>query len=233
MLRAAKIGTSWLQSDFHWYLLGYFHGAWIYCPKKWHNGDREKGGRFWSIIHDKVPILTYSNWWIGLWSSGGFCLCKIGNFYGKKRPIRGTTCRDVCMREIVISIGTLPKVSTWWNNMWKNEKYDGYIDEWPCVFREASNINDKMAVQIKVNKMKGTSPVIQLTTYSPYEWISKLLLMATKGRIEAWIKEKQALGMKEERGTKSTYQEFWWAEIIVNSFCGGGTWWRRIPDWKG
>jgi hypothetical protein len=68
-----------------------------------------------------------------------------------------------------------------------NEQYDGYHRD-GCVWREDIDIFDKMAVQIKYANQVQVS--YSLTTYSPYEGY-RIAFNGTKGRLEAWIKEKQ------------------------------------------
>ena len=68
-----------------------------------------------------------------------------------------------------------------------NEKHDGYMRD-GCVWKEDIDIFDKMAVQIKyANKVQVS---YSLTTYSPYEGY-RIAFNGTKGRLEAWIKERQ------------------------------------------
>jgi predicted dehydrogenase len=68
-----------------------------------------------------------------------------------------------------------------------NEQHDGYHRD-GCVWREDIDIFDKMAVQIKYASKVQVS--YSLTTYSPYEGY-RIAFNGTKGRLEAWIKEKQ------------------------------------------
>jgi predicted dehydrogenase len=69
----------------------------------------------------------------------------------------------------------------------ENEKYDGYTRD-GCVWKEDIDIFDKMAVQIRyANKVQVS---YSLTTYSPYEGY-RIAFNGTKGRLEAWIKERQ------------------------------------------
>ena len=56
------------------------------------------------------------------------------------------------------------------------------------MFRDDVDIYDKMAVQIKYKNKVQVS--YSLTTYSPYEGY-RIAFNGTKGRLEAWIKERQ------------------------------------------
>jgi len=68
-----------------------------------------------------------------------------------------------------------------------NESHDHYYRD-GCVFREDINIFDKMAAIIRyANKVQVS---YSLTTYSPYEGY-RIAFNGTKGRLEAWIRERQ------------------------------------------
>ena len=68
-----------------------------------------------------------------------------------------------------------------------NENHDQYYRD-GCVFREDINIFDKMAATIRyANKVQVS---YSLTTYSPYEGY-RIAFNGTKGRLEAWIRERQ------------------------------------------
>jgi hypothetical protein len=69
----------------------------------------------------------------------------------------------------------------------ENEKYDGYHRD-GCVWREDIDIYDKMAVQVKYANNVQVS--YSLTTYSPFEGY-RISFNGTKGKMEAWIKERQ------------------------------------------
>jgi hypothetical protein len=71
----------------------------------------------------------------------------------------------------------------------ENEKYDGYLRD-GCVFRNDINIFDKMAATIKYANDVQVS--YSLTAYSPYEGY-RIAFNGTKGRIDAWIQESQAV----------------------------------------
>ena len=68
-----------------------------------------------------------------------------------------------------------------------NESFDGYLRD-GCVFKEDIDIFDKMAVQMKyANKVQVS---YSLTAYSPYEGY-RISFNGTKGKLDAWIKERQ------------------------------------------
>jgi hypothetical protein len=68
-----------------------------------------------------------------------------------------------------------------------NEQYDGYMRD-GCVFKEDIDIFDKMAVQIMYSNNVQVS--YSLTAYAPYEGY-RISFNGTKGKLDAWIKEKE------------------------------------------
>jgi hypothetical protein len=98
-----------------------------------------------------------------------------------------------------------------------NEKYDGYFRD-GCLWRNEINIFDKMAVQIKyANKVQVS---YSLTTYSPYEGY-RIAFNGTKGRLEAWIQERQPWPKKDYDEIRLT-NNFGESELIKISHAGGG-----------
>jgi predicted dehydrogenase len=75
-----------------------------------------------------------------------------------------------------------------------NEHHDGYLRD-GCVFREEIDIFDKMAVQVRY--ASGVQVSYSLTTYSPYEGY-RIAFNGTKGRMEAWIHERQPWPMESD-----------------------------------
>ena len=68
-----------------------------------------------------------------------------------------------------------------------NEHHDGYLRD-GCVWSEEIDIYDKMAAQIRY--ANGVQVSYSCTTYSPYEGY-RIAFNGTKGRLEAWVKERQ------------------------------------------
>lgn len=209
ILRSGEIGTL-TSVDFHWYL-DTSHGADYF--RRWH-GYKEKGGTL--LVHKSTHHFDLLNWWIDSDPEEVFAYGKL-EFYGKNGPFRGTTCRE-CVHA--------PKCDFHWDitkseHLMKlyveNEKYDGYHRD-GCVFREDINIYDKMAVQIKYKNEVQVS--YSLTTYSPYEGY-RIAFNGTKGRVEAWIKERQPWEEKDEDEIHLT-KNFGEREIITIPHGGGG-----------
>ena len=98
-----------------------------------------------------------------------------------------------------------------------HEKYDGYLRD-GCVWREDINIYDKMAVQVKYANDVQLS--YSLTTYSPYEGY-RIAFNGTKGRIEAWIHERQPWH-KENYDEIRVTDCFGETELIKVPHGGGG-----------
>lgn len=100
-----------------------------------------------------------------------------------------------------------------------NEKHDGYLRD-GCVWREEIDIFDKMAVQIRYANNVQVS--YSLTTYSPYEGY-RIAFNGTKGRLDAWIKERQPW-KEEEFDEIHVTKNFGQREIIKisNSEAGHG-----------
>ncbi|HSJ67505.1 MAG TPA: Gfo/Idh/MocA family oxidoreductase [Anditalea sp.] len=179
MLRAGEIGEL-TSVDFHWYL-DTSHGADYF--RRWH-GFKEKGGTL--LVHKSTHHFDLLNWWINSDPQEVFAYGDL-ELYGKNGPFRHTHCRpcphkdkcdfywDITKREHLVDLYV------------DNEEHDGYLRD-GCVYREDIDIYDKMAVQIKY--MNNVQVSYSLTTYSPYEGY-RIAFNGTKGRMEAWIKEKQ------------------------------------------
>jgi predicted dehydrogenase len=86
------------------------------------------------------------------------------------------------------------------------------------VFREDIDIYDKMAVQIKYANNVHVS--YSLTTYSPYEGY-RIAFNGTKGRLEAWIQERQPWERKDHDELRLT-DNFGETQIIEVPKGGGG-----------
>jgi hypothetical protein len=74
-----------------------------------------------------------------------------------------------------------------------NEQHDGYLRD-GCVFKDDIDIYDKMGAQIRY--ANGVQVSYSLTTYSPYEGY-RLAFNGTKGRLETWVQERQAVDQRD------------------------------------
>ncbi|HEX7905501.1 MAG TPA: Gfo/Idh/MocA family oxidoreductase [Chitinophagaceae bacterium] len=179
LLRSGVIGTV-TSADFHWYL-DVYHGADYF--RRWHR-LREKSGSL--LVHKASHHFDLLNWWLQSEPEEVFAYGAL-EFYGKNNSFRSTHCRPCPHKgqcQFYWDINKNPELVKLYVD---NEKHDGYHRD-GCVWKEDINIFDKMAVQIKYAGKVQVS--YSLTAYSPYEGY-RIAFNGTKGRIEAWIKEKQ------------------------------------------
>lgn len=179
LLIAGEIGTV-TSADFHWYLDTY-HGADYF--RRWHR-LRSKSGTL--LLHKATHHFDLLNWWL---DSDPAEVFGYGNleFYGKNHEFRHTGCRGCPHKDKCQFFWDITKNEKLVQLYVANEQYDGYLRD-GCVWREDIDIFDKMAVQIKYANNVQVS--YSLTTYSPYEGY-RIAFNGTKGRLEAWIKERQ------------------------------------------
>ncbi|MDL2241864.1 Gfo/Idh/MocA family oxidoreductase [Bacteroidales bacterium OttesenSCG-928-L03] len=179
LLRSGEIGDI-VSVDFNWYL-DVYHGADYF--RRWH-GFREHSGSL--LVHKSTHHFDLLNWWLGSEPEEVFAYGAL-EFYGKNGTMRGENCRKCSHKEECQFFYDLTKSARLMEIYAENEKYDGYYRD-GCVFREDIDIFDKMAVQIRyMNKVQVS---YSLTTYSPYEGY-RIAFNGTKGRLEAWVKERQ------------------------------------------
>lgn len=179
LLRAGEIGEI-TSVDFNWYL-DVYHGADYF--RRWH-GYRKHSGSL--LVHKSTHHFDLLNWWLGSEPDEIFAQGAL-EFYGKNGKFRGTNCR-LCNHKTECNFyRDITKEKRLMELYAENEKYDGYFRD-GCVFREDIDIFDKMSVQIRY--MNNVSVNYSLTTYSPYEGY-RIAFNGTKGRIDAWIKERQ------------------------------------------
>jgi predicted dehydrogenase len=166
--------------DFNWYL-NTEHGP--RYMRRWH-GLRENSGTL--LVHKSTHHFDLLNWWLDSDPEEVFAFGDL-TFFGENNAFRSKKCRGCPHKE---------KCELYWDITGnehliklyvENEQYDGYIRD-ACVWREEIDIFDKMSVLIKY--ANGVQVNYSLTTYSPYEGY-RLAFNGTKGRLEAWIHEKQ------------------------------------------
>ncbi|MCC2545610.1 Gfo/Idh/MocA family oxidoreductase [Hymenobacter sp. BT175] len=185
LLRSGVIGTV-TSADFHWYL-DVHHGADYF--RRWHR-RRENSGTL--LVHKASHHFDLLNWWLDsdpeeVYGNGQL------NFYGKNNPFRHTHCRPCPHKDKCQFYWDITKDERLTKIYVDNEKHDGYYRD-GCVWREDVDIFDKMAVQIKYANDVQVS--YSLTTYSPYEGY-RISFNGTKGKIDAWIHEKQTWEMEK------------------------------------
>ena len=208
ILRNGEIGDV-TSVDFHWYL-DTSHGSDYF--RRWH-GFKEKGGTL--LVHKSTHHFDLLNWWLDSDPEEVFAYGD-QEFYGKNGPFRHTNCRPCPHKGKCDFYWDITKSQHMVDLYVNNEHHDGYLRD-GCVFREDLDIYDKMAVQIRY--MNGVQVSYSLTSYSPYEGY-RIAFNGTKGRVEAWIKEKQPWEEEDVDELRLT-KNFGETEII------------RIPHGKG
>ena len=179
LLRNGAIGTI-TSADFHWYL-DVYHGADYF--RRWHRLRKHSGSL---LVHKSSHHFDLLNWWLESDPKEVYAYGELEH-YGKNNSFRHTHCRPCPYKQQCKFYWDINKDQRLVDIYVKNEKYDGYLRD-GCVWKEDIDIFDKMAVQIKyANKVQVS---YSLTTYSPYEGY-RIAFNGTKGRLEAWIKEKQ------------------------------------------
>ncbi|MBI3110379.1 MAG: Gfo/Idh/MocA family oxidoreductase [Ignavibacteriales bacterium] len=172
--------------DFHWYL-DVYHGADYF--RRWHR-LREQSGSL--LVHKATHHFDLLNWWI---DSDPQDVHAFGDleFYGRNNEFRHTHCRPCPLKDRCKFYWDMTKNTHLMNLYASNEKYDGYVRD-GCVWREDIDIFDKMAVQIKYANNVQVS--YSLTAYSPYEGY-RIAFNGTRGRLEAWVQERQPWPMQD------------------------------------
>jgi predicted dehydrogenase len=196
--------------DFHWYL-DVYHGAAYF--RRWHR-LREKSGTL--LVHKATHHYDLLNWWL---DSEPKEVVAYGDleFYGKNNSFRSTHCRSCQFQQTCQFYWDITTNKKYMDLYVANEKYDGYLRD-GCVWKEDINIYDKMAVQIKYANNVQVS--YSLTTYSPYEGY-RIAFNGTKGRLEAWIQERQPWQKKDYDELRLT-TNFGKTELIKIARGGGG-----------
>jgi len=209
LLMEGRIGRV-TSVDFNWYL-DVYHGADYF--RRWHR-LRESGGTL--LVHKSTHHFDLLNWWL---DSDPEVIHGFGalEFYGKNNPFRHTHCRPCPHKDRCQFFWDMTKDERLMNLYAKNEQYDGYLRD-GCVWKEDIDIFDKMAVQIRYANNVQVS--YSLTTYSPYEGY-RIAFNGTKGRIEAWIHERQPWPMNDYHEMQLT-DNFGKAEYIRMPQGGGG-----------
>lgn len=179
LLREGVIGKL-TSVDFHWYL-DVYHGADYF--RRWHRLRKNSGSL---LVHKATHHFDLLNWWI---DSDPEEVVAYGSldFYGKNNSFRHTHCRTCPHKTSCSFFWDITKDKNLMNLYVANESFDGYLRD-GCVFKEDIDIFDKMAVQMKyANKVQVS---YSLTAYSPYEGY-RISFNGTKGKLDAWIKERQ------------------------------------------
>jgi predicted dehydrogenase len=178
LLRSGEIGD--IKSvDFHWYL-DTSHGADYF--RRWHRLRQNSGSL---LVHKASHHFDLLNWWIDSDPEEVFAFGAL-DFYGKNGKQRATNCRTCNHQQGCDFYWNVDKDAYYKMLYTDNEKYDGYLRD-GCVFKEDIDIFDKMNASIKY--ANGVDVSYSLTAYAPYEGY-RIAFNGTKGRIDAWIQEK-------------------------------------------
>jgi predicted dehydrogenase len=179
LLMESRIGRL-TSVDFHWYL-DVYHGADYF--RRWHGKQASSGTLF---VHKASHHFDLLNWWVESEPEevfGGGAL----EYYGHNHPFRHGKCRgcphrgecrhywDITAEELLTKLYV------------ENEHHDGYLRD-GCVWSDEIDIYDKMSAQIRY--ANGVQVSYSCTTYSPYEGY-RIAFNGTRGRLEAWIQERQ------------------------------------------
>jgi predicted dehydrogenase len=179
LLRSNVIGDI-TSVDFHWYL-DVYHGADYF--RRWHRLRKNSGSL---LVHKASHHFDLLNWWIDSEPEEVFAFGSL-DFYGKNNSFRHTDCRSCPYKNECQFYFDITKNQRYVDLYVKNQQYDGYLRD-GCVWREDIDIFDKMAVQIKYASKVQVS--YSLTAYSPYEGY-RISFNGKKGKLDAWIKERQ------------------------------------------
>lgn len=209
LLRDGAIGDI-TSTDFHWYL-DVYHGADYF--RRWHR-LKEKGGTL--FVHKSTHHFDLLNWWLESEPTEVFAMGKL-EFYGANNPFRHSHCRPCPHKDKCNFYWDITKSERNMDLYVAHEKHDGYLRD-GCVWRKDINIYDKMAATIRYANDVQVS--YSLTTYSPYEGY-RIAFNGTKGRLEAWIKERQPWESEDYDELRLT-RNFGETELIRIPHGGGG-----------
>ena len=209
LLMAGRIGTV-RSVDFNWYL-DVYHGASYF--RRWHGKERFGGTLF---VHKATHHFDLLNWWLESEPEEVFAYGALEH-YGHNNEFRHTHCRgcphanrcqhhwDITESEYLMDLYVA------------HEHHDGYLRD-GCVWSNEIDIFDKMSAQIKYANDVQVS--YSLTTYSPYEGY-RIAFNGTRGRMEAWIKERQPWEAPDYDEIRVT-DNFGATELIQVPHGGGG-----------
>ena len=209
LLMAGRIGEV-TSVDFHWYL-DVYHGADYF--RRWHRLT-EKGGSLW--VHKATHHFDLLNWWLDSDPATVYAMGELEH-YGHNGPFRHTNCRPCPHKDQCAFYWDMTQDAFLMDLYADHEHHDGYLRD-GCVFKEDVNIYDKMAATIRYANDVHVS--YSLTTYSPYEGY-RIAFNGTKGRLEAWIKERQPWEAEDYDEIRVT-DNFGETELIRIPHGGGG-----------
>ena len=196
--------------DFHWYL-DIYHGAAYF--RRWHGKERFSGTLF---VHKACHHFDLLNWWIDSEPSVVFANGELEH-YGHNNAFRSTHCRECPHQQECDFHWDITQDDALMRLYVDHEQHDGYLRD-GCVWSNDIDIFDKMSAQIRY--MNGVHVTYSCTTYSPYEGY-RIAFNGTKGRLEAWIKERQPWEAESYDELRVT-DNFGETELIRIPHRGGG-----------
>ena len=206
---ADRIGTV-RSVDFHWYL-DVYHGASYF--RRWHGKERYGGTLF---VHKATHHFDLLNWWLESEPEEVFAFGEL-EYYGHNNPFRHTNCRGCPHAHKCNHYWDITTDSRAMDLYVAHEHHDGYIRD-GCVWSEEIDIYDKMSAQIRY--ANGVHVSYSCTTYSPYEGY-RIAFNGTRGRMEAWVKERQPWRREPYDEIRVT-DNFGETELIQIPHGGGG-----------
>jgi predicted dehydrogenase len=209
ILMEEHIGTL-TSVDFHWYL-DVYHGADYF--RRWHGKERFGGTLF---VHKASHHFDLLNWWIDSEPEEVFAYGDL-EYYGPNNAFRNKNCRGCPHQANCDHFWDITQNENLMKLYVANEHHDGYLRD-GCVWAEDIDIYDKMAAQFKY--ANGVQVSYSCTTYSPYEGY-RIAFNGTKGRLEAWIKERQPW-VEEEHDVIRLTDNFGYSQVIEVPHGGGG-----------
>lgn len=209
LLMAGRIGKV-RSVDFHWYL-DVYHGASYF--RRWHGKERYGGTLF---VHKATHHFDLLNWWLESEPEEVFAYGEL-EYYGHNNPFRHTNCRGCPHADQCKHYWDITTDSRAMDLYVAHEHHDGYLRD-GCVWSEEIDIYDKMSAQIQY--ANGVHVSYSCTTYSPYEGY-RIAFNGTRGRLEAWVKERQPWRREPYDEIRIT-DNFGETELIQIPHGGGG-----------
>jgi len=209
ILQSGRIGKV-TSVDFHWYL-DIYHGAAYF--RRWHGKERFGGTLF---VHKACHHFDLVNWWL---ESEPETVVAMGDleYYGENNPYHSTKCRGCQFSDECAHYWDITKSDFDTKLYTDHEHHDGYLRD-GCVWDPAIDIYDKMAATIRY--ANGVQMSYSCTTYSPYEGY-RIAFNGTKGRLEAWGKERPPWEAEDYDELRVT-ANFGETELIQIPHGGGG-----------
>ncbi len=209
LLMQGRIGKV-TSVDFHWYL-DIYHGASYF--RRWHGKERF-GGSLW--VHKAAHHFDLLNWWLDSEPTQVFGQGDL-EFYGHNNPYSHSNCRGCPHQNKCDFYWDITESESSMKLYAENEHHDGYLRD-GCVWSDEIDIYDKMGAQIKY--ANGAQVSYSCTTYSPYEGY-RIAFNGTKGRLEAWVKERQPWPDEAYDELRVT-DNFGYTQLIQVPHGGGG-----------